>query len=642
MLNDAQREMVREVSGHLHAGEKFDAARAVLRFSGVKKEPKTQFEALEPLNALLMGLLNMDEYELAASMLWTPQQFDTRPEFTKRVWKAIREGTSILLMGASSTTKSFSAGGFLLLDWVRDPEYTTVKLVGPSENHLKDNLFSHILSLHQNAALPLPGRPGDLFLGFRKNRRASIAGVVIPLGKKGAGRIQGTKRFPRRVAHAQFGALSRLRILLDEIEKIPEGVFSDLDNVISNVEGTYGLKVIGAFNPEITGGQVYQRAEPPQGWQAFDLEKDYEWTSKRGWNVLRLDALQCENVKEGKIIFPGLQTKEGLDTLIQKSGGTSSSGYYTFGRASYPPQGTSYSVIPGTYLGEFIGEYIFVDQPKLVSSVDSALEGGDPATVALGFWGLASGVKLKPSLSFPEGRTIMFKDKNGVVRPRWGLQVDRLMNLQKGDTIEVALQIKHLAQTLRLDPNYMMLDRTGNGAGPHDWLRKSWSPEVRAVNYSEGATHTKLMEEDREFCDDEYERVYSELWFALRSWVEFGILKISPLVEPEKVEKLIQQMTSRLFTRPGLKRKVESKQDWKHRNLGVSPNEADAVSLLIHCVRMASGVVPSMGLAAGPEYAVEEREWSDSPYRIGVTDRFEDLDSPMEDFFSIGRVSDDF
>lgn len=640
MLTEAHTKLITEVAGHLHAGQRFDAARVVLRFSDVKKDPKTQGEALEPLTALYTGLLNMDEYSAAASLLWPTNMFNPRPAFSQRIWKALKEDTTILLMGSSSSSKSFSAGVFFLLDWLRDPEYTAIKLIGPSEKHLKDNLFSHVTALHTNASLPLPGKPGDLFIGFRKNTRAAITGVVVPLGKRGAGRIQGTKRFPRRHPHPQFGALSRLRILLDEIEKIPEGIFSDLDNVVSTVEGNYGLKVVGAFNPEITGGPVYQRAEPPNGWQAFDVDKDFEWTSKRGWRVVRLDSLQCENVVEGRVIYPGLQTKEGLEALAQKSGGTTSAGYYTFGRAAYPPQGTSFSVIPGTFLNEFRAKYIFIDRPRLVASVDSALEGGDPAMVALGSWGLASGIEFPPSLGHPDGRTVMFQDKNGQVHPRWGLQLDRLFTLEAGDTIKVSKQIHQHAKLLRLDPNYTMLDRTGNGSGVHDWLKDSWSDELRGVNYSEGATHTKIMLEDHEFCDESFERVYSELWFAMRSWIEFGVLKINPDIEEDAAQKLIQQLTGRLYRTQGTRRKVESKQDYKHRNLGFSPNEADALSLLIHGVRMASAVAPSMALAISPS-AVPPRDYDleETSVRIGVTDRFDDLEA-REEYFSIGRVDE--
>src|SRR5438477_286885 len=80
-----------------------------------------------------------------------------------------------------------------------DPENTAVKVLGPSEDHLEANLFSHLVDLHRCASLPMPGEVGELFIGMdRRNQTASIKGTVIPIGKvKKAGRLQGTKRKAR-------------------------------------------------------------------------------------------------------------------------------------------------------------------------------------------------------------------------------------------------------------------------------------------------------------------------------------------------------------------------------------------------------------------------------------------------------------
>ena len=74
--------------------------------------------------------------------------------------------------------------------------------------------------------------------------------------------------------------MSRIRFLLDEFEKIPVGVFKDLDNVFSNLTNDKdGLKLIGSFNPENAAGQVAIRCEPPQGWEGFNPDTDEKWTS---------------------------------------------------------------------------------------------------------------------------------------------------------------------------------------------------------------------------------------------------------------------------------------------------------------------------------------------------------------------------
>lgn len=637
---DADRaRLVRQVAGHLREEQRVEAARLVLDFSGlpVPKNFASEAAIMEPLWALLQWCLSNDYYEEAAFLLWGPRLFNAKPRSTQMIWKAIRDSSQVLLIGASSMSKTFSAGVYFFLDWLRDPEYTSIKVVGPTEPHLSDNLFSHLVSLHRSSAIPLPGEIGDLFIGMDlRQRRSSIIGVVMPRGQAKAGKLQGVKRFPRKVPHPKFGRLSRLRILLDEIEKIPLGVWSDLDNVLSNIGesgGEEGLKIVGAYNPSDLTLPVAQRAEPPSGWDSFDLETDETWTSRRGWSVVRLDAHKCENVVRGTEIFPGLQTKQGLEALARSAGGTDSPAYYTFGRGAYPPRGTNYGIIPPTLLSAAKGRFVWYDTPRSAAGIDLALEGGDMPTVALGLWGISTGVKIPPSTHFPNGREIAFQ------QPRLALQLDRIFTLEPGDTISIARQIRSMAVNLRLSAEWIMLDSTGNGAGVRDLVKDIWSPEIRGVNYTESATRKKIMQEDADVPYDIYDRLYTELWFATRKWIEFGVLRIAPEVESED---LFTQLTSRLYKQQGKKAQIESKRNYSLRGFK-SPDKADALTLLVHAVRVASEVSPSM---LGPTTEEADSFFGDdgSIYDtiIGPTDRYRDLDddtNPVEEGF--GAHEDD-
>lgn len=613
-------QLIEQVSKHLHAQELFEAARLVLEWSKQRAKPKTEAEALEPVNALVWGVLREGDYESAAQLLWSPTIFTCRPRCTQMVWRGVQEHAMVLLQGSSSTSKTYSAGVRFFLDWLRDPEFTTVKVLGPSEAHLQENLFSHLVSLHRNASVPLPGIVGDLFIGLDpRNRRGAIVGTVVPLGRKGAGRLQGVKRFPRSRPHEVFGPLSRVRVLIDEIEKVPLGIWSDLDNIVSNVEGTEGLKVVGSYNPEVVGGPVYQRAEPKKGWAAFDPEVDETWDTARGWHVVRLDAAKTENVVEGRVIFPGLQTREGLEKLAQSSGGTDSPGYQTFGRGAYPVQGTSFSVIPGELLTDVRAKVFWLERPKQYMAVDSALEGDDPAASAIGNFGKATGVEFPPTIVHPGGRQVMFKDAAGKALVTNLLLVETVMQLERGNTVAMAEQIKRIGKSISIDPSCVVIDRTGNGAGVHDLVKSIWSEEIMGVNYSESPTHTKILEEDTEWCDERYDRIPSELWFAMRRWREAGALLIGLGVE---TASLFEQLTGRNYV-SGKKNKVESKPDYKARHQGKSPNEADAVSLLLHRVRTATGFMP--GLAA-KQPALPGGESREFVAIVSITDRMQYLD----------------
>jgi len=580
----------------MHADKPLEAAQYISDFCelGLKLDDDNPAKYLPVLQNYLHYLLNNDGTEEAAQMLWTPTLFSPGPQFTKDVWRLFDSTNRGLIMGAGSCSKSFTIGVRMFLEWIRDPDWTSVNVIGPSEDHLETNLFSHLVGLHQQAKLPMPGKIGELFIGVdRRNQLGSIKGVVIPVGKvKKAGRLQGKKRKPRAFPHPIFGPLSRLFIFVDEIENVPGGLWSDIDNILSNVdqEGVDGFKIFGAYNPTNRGDEVAKRAEPSFGWEAFDVDNHYRWTSVRGWEVLRLDGQKSENVVTGKTIYPGLQTRNGLEALARNAGGLNSAGYMTMGRGAYPSQGVELTIIPPGMVSKMRGEFIWLDDPEPIGSCDLALDGGASAVFTLGKFGKAAGVKFMPSLEFPKGRTVMFKDRNGQPTPRMGLQADQQFILPKGDTVAMKTKLIDTCQRAGIKGDLFSCDRTGSGTGIADLMRYEWSSAIHDINYSEGATDSKIMSEDRKTCAEEYDRIATELWFATRAFGEFGYLMIHPQID---MTKLSQQLTQRKHGKSGAKKKVESKRDYISRGFE-SPDEADSLTLLVAAFRMGSGVTLSM------------------------------------------------
>jgi hypothetical protein len=615
MLSEDAKLVTAEIAPLLHKECYRDAAEIVNDCFelGLKIDSEDPKLTLPPLQQWLHYLLDGGGMAEAASMLWTPNIFSAGSQYTKDIWSWFDNTSQGLLMGSSSTSKSYSTGVRLYLEWIRDPDFTSVNVVGPSEDHLEKNLFSGLVSLHDKASLPQPGTVGALFIG--KNRRdqlGSIKGVVIPVGKvKKAARLQGTKRKPRPEIHPVFGALSRMYVFLDEFENVPAGIWQDIENVLSQVDedgGHGGFKILGAYNPTNQQDEVGKRAEPEKGWEAFDIEKDFRWKSKRGWDVLRLDGEKSENVVQDKTVFPGLQTRRGLEALARNSGGKQSAGYYSMGRGAYPPQGIELTIIPPGLLSKMRGEFIWHTDPHDVGSADLALEGGASTLVTLGKFGLASGMKLPPSLLHTKGHTVMFKTGNGQIRPRYGLQADQQFALPKGDTTATAAALIDIFKKAGVRPEWVALDRTGHGAGIADMIRNDWSPAIHDVNYSEGATDGRLMLEDTKICKEAFERMFSELWFGLKYWAEFGYFLVHPSMETWG--KLTQQLTQRKFRSQNGRSKVESKKEYLDRGFQ-SPDEADSLTLFVYAGRMGCGQTLSMkGDSSGSEVQGEEDdEW---------------------------------
>lgn len=644
MLRDGPLKQVSAIVAELlHKQRHALAAMAIGEFAkvdlkiGEKSPPEKYMPILQNFLHQLMERGGMAE---AARMLWTPNQFTPLPESVQSVWTLFETSDMGLIMGAAKMGKSFSMGARLFLEWVRDPKWTSIRVLGPSENHLEQNLFSHLVSLHSASTLPMPGEVGDLFIGLdRRDQLSSIRGVVIPKGtSKKAGKLQGAHRRPRPVPHHLFGPLSRMFIFIDEIENVPNGVWLDVDNVLSEIEeqrageddlANSGFKIFGAYNPTNSGDEVAKRAEPPFGYPELDENVHFRWKSKRGWDVLRIDGERCENVIQGRVIFPGLQTRAGLEKIAQNAGGRQADGYRTMGRGMYPFRGLEATVIPAGMLPKWVGEFIWYNEPVAVGATDLSLDGGDAAIYTLGAFGLASGIKWPPSLEAPQGKTVMFKDRSGNVVPRYGLQAIKQFQLPPSETRGMTNSVIGTNRKAGVAGQYYACDRTGNGAGVADLIRHEWSSFIHDINYSASASEDKIFSEDSKTCKEECERMFSELWLATRKWGEFNFLLLHPSLD---LSKLAQQLTQRRFQMSSGKYKVESKKDYKSRGFE-SPNEADSLTLLVHAARKGSGIVMS---SRGETLSTAEDQNDDWPMpgmRNGVwidaTNRTDTLDTSM-------------
>lgn len=542
-----------------------------------------------------MRLLNGGNYEGAALILWGDKQFNPRPKSVKEIWKGIEENALVLFQGAGSMGKTLTPVCWLLLDWLRDPTYTNVKLISATLRHASSNAFSDMVRMYRRAIVKLPGHMTSNYIGLDdKEKKSGIQIIAIPIGEDGKGRLQGFHPHPREKPHATLGDSSRVRVFMDECIAIPKGVWQGIDNIKVSLSGKDTIKIIGSFNPTDPTSLTAQAAEPEGGWGSVDAERGYrgnnEWTSKEKWRVIRLDAAKSENVTTGRDIYPGLATRTGYRNLQAKEGGNSID-YWVYARGMFPPEGAVGVIIPSKLLGECRGEFVFTQSVPIKAGGDDVaiVNGGDNHILAVGRVGMASG--FQPM----NGKLVKFKE------PRRVLQLDQELALRRGDTKIVGDAAWETALVMGIAPEYLTLDATGNGSGVHAYLRTK-SPDVQGLDFNGAATNVKILEEDTRTPDELYDGVVSEVWFALRQWMEFGYFAISPGVKRDPLEG--ELTTRRYILGAGKKLKVESKRDYKKRLGGKSPDWADAVTILLHGVRMREGMMGSM-----VEEKPEERQY---------------------------------
>jgi hypothetical protein len=548
--------------------------------------PKSIDEAMAKSIVLqfVQDLLQKDQFEAAATILWGSTVYDWRPQSAKDTWRCLFEHDKLLIQGAGAMGKTFNAAAWFLLDWMRDPYYTCIKVVSLTEAHAQRNVFAAIKTFYRTALVRPEYEGGEeLVKSIQANDddKNGIHLVAVPRGDSGTGTLRGFHPAPRAgKPHPKWGLMSRTHVVLDEAEEVPAGVWEGLQNILSaaDTEGAKGrIKIFGASNPKDRMSEFGKRCEPAGGWLTADCEEDLEWESRDGWHILRLDAARCENVIEKRVVFPGFQTYEGY-MAYEARGKTAE--YYTMARGFFPQDGIAMAIITPAMMDNAIGNVRFIGPVVPLAAFDLALEGNDQVLCSHGRFGLCDGWTPR------DGRFIDFK------KPKIVLQLDGQISFPKKATLEQAAAIIKFCKLMRISPNWLCVDRTGNGAGIHDSLCSLFGSEVMGVNYSWAASETRILGDDSQKANELYSGVVTELIFGLSKYVEFEFLKIAPSFQNDDV---VKQSISRRYKQQGKGLvRVESKADYVKRTRQSSPDALDSLSLLVYLMRQRGGAVPTM------------------------------------------------
>jgi hypothetical protein len=595
---------------HSKSGDVFGPAEYILRNCS-KKTPTesirlTMKEAEYVVWRYIQYLLEIDEYQAAAVVCWGPELFTPEPHCTQLVWKALREKSKNLVMGGGSLSKSYSGAVYFGLDYLRDPEWTCIKVMSVTAAHAVTNIFAHLKNLLQSTIVPVPGLIIKTeSIRVNNDDKQGIHLVSIPTGDDGKGRLRGFHPVPRPKKHSRFGRLSRIVLLLDEAEEIPGGVWEDVNNVLLTEEADDShVKVMAATNPKDRLSKFGQKAEPKHGWASVDIDIDEGWESTAGWNVVRLDGARCENVEQGKIVFPGLQTKEGFDNLLRL--GTDNPEYFTMARGWFPEDSAQVVIISPSMFTSMKGIYSFSGPTITAGGIDPAFEGND----LMPFTCLRSGVAT--------GWTSQNGEFHRFASERRVIQVEQQILMEKKDTLEQARAVIRLAKDFGIKPRWLATDRTGNGTGLHDALKSLYGQEVFGIMFGWAPTDTRILNDDSEVCSERYHDIITEMAFAFRKFAEADLIKLNPAISWNRLEK---QTVTRRYKQVGRGiLRLEKKGDYKKRHSGESPDNFDSLIVAVHGVRMNEGM--SGVLIENPVKSIVSRE----PIQHGIVDTLDFID----------------
>jgi len=569
------------------------AASLALRADEVDLVVTEQKEADVVIRTLLQNLLESDEYLLAAGLLWSRTQFDPRPSVTQDIFKAIRENSKLIIMAGSSLSKTYSAGVYFTLDFLRSPLYTNIKLVSANEDNLRKNLHSHISALFKTMAVPIQHelaiRDSDMSIGVKGwIAEMGISGIAIKQGTISSGGLRGHKVKPiRKTPHPRFGMSSLLRILVDEGQDVPSAGYGDLQTTEASMDGVDLIKIVVPMNPVDLSRRAVEMAEPPEGWHPDQIETLHYYQAKSGYQVLRLDAAKFENIVQRKTVYPGLMTYQAYLGFMR--GGDNSASYYV-ARGFPPMRDSANTCLPPEWLQTQRGEPIYVGAVKNLASVDLAFQGRDKAIMVIGRWGLAAGWRRAT------GETVFFEDRlnPGEKKARHVLALDQVFELPKSDdTVTMSQELMGRCKLLMIDPENVCLDMTGNALGVFSHTSKFWG-NVLGINWGEKATELRVLSDDLGTAESVYDNKPTEMWWAFKRWLDPRVcaILINPIIP---TNPLYRQLSSRRYVNTkNNKVRIESKDDYKSRNSGISCDEADAFIMMPQLVRERFDLIPGM------------------------------------------------
>lgn len=591
------QKVILEAREHLERDEWTQGQNLLLEYAGNPLRIQTVNEAKLGINAYYLSLLNTGQLTEAALLAWGNNLFTPEPRSVKLIWKHLTNPAQpkVIIIGCGSSGKTFSTSAWADLYWTQDPQYTTGKLVSTTAGHAKSGLVSRLTNFHSNSIV---NPAGDIIAGGLmypgSDKSASILQVAIPEGDTGEGRLTGIHPYPRVKPHPLFGPMSRVFVVIDEADVVPEGVWRGVDNMLGNVDYSGSIKVVALTNPRQKQNPCAYRAEPPEGWAGLDPDKD-EWISREGWQVVRLDAAKSENVVQRKTIFPGMMTYEGYMNYVRK--GEQDPSYWIYARGIYPPDSTaSFNVFSLSSFDNSIGRWMFEGAITPIASLDPAFaEGGDDPVLTIGMFGNVIG--------FTNER----REFTQLPQVRKGLQIEQQLVIRKGKAHEMGAEIIKILRSYGVRPEWFVMDKTGNGRGLFDYLTWQYGA-IMGVEWGEGATETKILVEDTEPASERYKGISTEMWFAAAIWTDNGFVKFSPTFEG--YYKLRDELTLRRWKFFQTLQQLEPKSEFKKGNQGRSCDKSDSFVMIVHPIRKHSEGLPQ-SLPTKPAPFMGKHLWQD-------------------------------
>ncbi len=518
------------------------------------------------------GLLQ--HYKNAQSICWPT---DHHHRWSDLILKEYLENRIIAVMGSRDSGKTRGVAKATLLDYYLWPDETLILMTSTNLRGLELRLWGQVKQLHKMAISQHPHLPGNVAdskhgiftddISDGEEIRDMRAGIIcIPmLGSKGEFMGESLRDF--------CGIKQKRRRLLgDEVQFIPRDYLKALDSLD---KGDFRGAFLG--NPIAENGKALdQVSEPKEGWGAQDqITKTTTWKNKYNGVTINLVGTDSPNFDEATPNrFPYLVDQGDVDRVSARPGGRDSLEWWSQIMGVRKAGAISNRVLTVSEIRSYGGFDDIIWSGELPSvkiyAIDAGFGGGDPCIRTwLEFGKALDGVQ---TVSFHEQREIPILLSTGVTAEK------QIAEFTKNECLALGIPWRNI-----------FFD-AGMYATLAVEMDREMSAEINAVNFGGVATDRPVSNDLMVFDDKTqkrrlktwYEHVskyVTELWMVVRLAAQCRQLRNFPRTAAEEFGQRMWSYVSQN------RYELETKDDYKLRNGGESPNHADSLAIAIEGAR---------------------------------------------------------
>jgi phage terminase large subunit len=400
----------------------------------------------------------------------------------KEILNAIHDHNRVAIRSGHGVGKTYTMAGAALWFLCTNKD-SIVVTTAPTFRQVSEILWREIRQAYNGARFNLGGEV------FTTKLEINDRWFAIGISSKDANRVQGF--------HAK-----KILILCDEAAGIDEKIYTGLEGLMSNE----GAKMVLIGNPTSLAGTFYSSFRNPL------------------WHTIHISSYDSPNVREGRMIIPGLVSKDWVDERA-KEWGEESPLFFSKVMGQFPEQGSD-TLIPLNKIEAAIDREV-PNKGHTVIGVDVARYGTDKTVFIL----------------------------------RHGHKV---IGIEKYSSQSTVATSKRLEKFMNMyDDPVTRIDDIGIGGGVVDQLLDTY-PNIIAINV--GNAPMEVANEEK------FKNLRAESYWHLRELFEQDRISI-----PDDGELISQLANLKYKYTPG-GIQIESKDDMRKRGLS-SPDCADALAL---------------------------------------------------------------